>query len=71
MKKEMVACIIVVIFLISGCGTLKDLYGIQSNEEVYVPIEEIKVEGKENITSNVTEEIKEEEAEEPQIIEEE
>lgn len=43
--KKLVIFWLIVVFLLSGCEQIKELYGIQpSGEEEYVPIEEIKVE---------------------------
>jgi len=45
MMKKLVIFGLIAIFLLSGCGQLKELYGIQpSGEEEYVPLEEIKIE---------------------------
>lgn len=46
--KKLVIFGIIVIFLLSGCEQIKELYGIEpSGEEEYVPIEEIKIEEEE------------------------
>ncbi|MBU0628692.1 MAG: hypothetical protein KKC75_05860 [Nanoarchaeota archaeon] len=45
---------LIVIFLLSGCEQIKELYGIQSSgKEEYVPLEEIKVQGEVTQTPEV------------------
>ena len=45
MMKKLVMFGIIIIFLLSGCEELKELYGIQpAGDEGYIPIEEIKIE---------------------------
>jgi len=69
MMKKLVIFSLIGIFLLSGCEQLKELYGIQTlEEEEYIPIEEIKIEGEE--LSELPEIPSEEEVEEGEVIEE-
>ena len=72
MIKKMVILGLICIFLLSGCEQIKELYGIQTTGEEYVPLEDIKIEG--DIEVGEEEEAPEEEVvieEEPGVEEEE
>lgn len=53
-KKILILCI-VSMFLLSGCEQLKELYGIQTTDDEYVPLEEIKMEEEEDLPPQIPE----------------
>lgn len=61
MKKTTILLILLIlistIFILTGCETLKEIYGIELLEEEWTPLEEIGIEDIVNIDDNINEEI--------------